>query len=222
MPKTKTQITANVSTRKRNNHFHSVLVHCPNHQPVSTNRFRPCYHYTKSCGTIQSKKHMEYTNSVEPKPEYRPTSAQEERAAALRRFNRLFVYLPVIIAAVIALAIVGLLFWVTLFQPGESSRETVGGIASAVIILVSLPMTLLCAIPSILFIGVFVQGRNKGMAPIKRVQTIFWRIDSFVLKIQTAVNENTPKVAGVVIKAHAAVAYVRNLLNQLINLLKRS
>lgn len=144
------------------------------------------------------------------------------RAAALRRFNRWFVYLPVIMAAVIVLVVVGLLFWVTLIQPGENSRETVGGIASAVVILVSLPMTVLCALPSVLIIGAFVQGRQRGMAPIKRIQTIFWRIDSLVLRLQSAVYDFTPKVAGVVIKAHAAVAYVRNLLNQLMNLLKRS
>lgn len=165
---------------------------------------------------------MEYTNIVEPKPEFKPTRVQEERAAALKRFNRLFVYVPILIAAVIALVVIGLLFWVTLIRPGESSRDTVSGIASAVVILASLPMTVLCAVPSILFIGAFVQGRKKGMAPLKRIQTIFWQIDNFVLRIQTAVNENTPKVAGVVIKAHAAVAYVRNLLNQLLNLLKRS
>ena len=167
-------------------------------------------------------KRMELTNSVETKPAYQPTAAQLERAAALRRFNRLFVYLPIIIAAVIALIVVGLLFWITLIQPGENSRETVSGIASAVVIMVSLPMTLLCALPSVLFIAIYVQGRKKEMAPIKRLQTIFWQIDSVILRVQTAVNDFTPKVAGVVIKAHAATAYVRNLLNQLMNLLKRS
>jgi hypothetical protein len=165
---------------------------------------------------------MESVTTVETKPEYQPTAAQLARAAALRRFNRWFVYLPVIMAAVIVLVVVGLLFWVTLIQPGENSRETVGGIASAVVILVSLPMTVLCALPSVLIIGAFVQGRQRGMAPIKRIQTIFWRIDSLVLRLQSAVYDFTPKVAGVVIKAHAAVAYVRNLLNQLMNLLKRS
>jgi hypothetical protein len=54
---------------------------------------------------------MEYTTTVETKPEYQPTPAQQARDAALRRFNRLFVYLPVIIAAVIALIVIGLLFW---------------------------------------------------------------------------------------------------------------
>lgn len=165
---------------------------------------------------------MEYTNTVEPKPEYQPTPAQLEREAALRRFNRLFVYLPILFAAVIALFIIGLLFWVTLIQPGESSRATVSGIASSVFILFSLPMTLLCALPTILFIVMFTQMRNKQMAPLKRVQTIFWRLDSLVLKVQTAVNEYTPKAAGVVIKAHAMMAYIRNLFTQLINLLKRS
>jgi hypothetical protein len=165
---------------------------------------------------------MEYTNSVQPKPEYQPTPAQVERKVALRRFNRLFVYLPILFAAVIALFIIGLLFWVTFIQPGESSRTTVSGIASSVIILVSLPMTLLCALPSILFIVLFTQMRNKQMAPIKRIQTIFWRIDSLVLKVQTAVNKNTPKAANIVIIAHALMAYIRNLLTQLLNLLKRS
>lgn len=165
---------------------------------------------------------MELTNSVETKPEYQPTTAQLERAAALRRFNRWFVYLPAIIAAVIALFVIGLLFWVTLIQPGENSRETVSGIASAVIILVSMPMTVLCALPSVLVIVMFVEGRKRQMAPIKRVQTIFWRIDSLVLRLQSAVRDFTPKAAGVVIRVHAAAAYVRNLLNQLMNLLKRS
>lgn len=165
---------------------------------------------------------MEYTNAVEPKPEYQPTPTQLEREAALRRFNRLFVYLPILFAAVIALFIIGLLFWVTLIQPGESSSATVSGIASSVVILFSLPMTLLCALPSILFIVLFTQMRNKQMAYIKRVQTLFWRLDSLVLKVQTAVNEYTPKAAGVVIKAHVVMAYIRNLFTQLINLLKRS
>jgi hypothetical protein len=165
---------------------------------------------------------MEYTNTVETKPEYQPTPAQQERDASLRRFNRLFVYLFVIIAAVIALVVIGLLFWVTLIQPGDNSREAIGGIASAVVILVSLPMTLLCALPSALFIGLYMQGRKKEMAPIKRLQTIFWRIDKLILRLQSAVNENTPKVAGVVIRGHTTVAYIRNLINQLINLLKRS
>ncbi len=165
---------------------------------------------------------MEYTNTVETKPEYQPTPVQLEREAALRRFNRLFVYLPIIIAAVIALFVIGLLFWATFIQPGENNREIVSGIASSIIILVSLPMTLLCALPSVLFIALFVQARNRGTAPIKRVQTLFWRLDTLVLKIQTAVNEYTPKAANVVIKAHAVVAYGRNLLTQFINLLKRS
>ena len=165
---------------------------------------------------------MEYTTTTEVKPEYEPTARQIERDDALRRFNRLFVYLPILITAVIALAVIGLLFWVTIIQPGEASRETVSGIASAVVILVSLPMTVLCAIPSILIIAITVQGRKKGMAPIKRVQTLFWRLDGLVLRIQSAVNENVPKVANVVIKGHAVVAYVRNLLTKITNLLKRS
>lgn len=165
---------------------------------------------------------MEHTNATEVKSEYLPTPVQLERAAALRRFNRLFVYLPVIFAAVIGLIVIGLLFWVTLVQPGEESRETVSGLASAVVILASIPMLLVCAIPSLLIIGLTVQARQKEMAPIKRVQTIFWRIDSLVLRIQSAVNESVPKVADVVIRGHAAMAFVRNLLNKLTNLLKRS
>lgn len=166
---------------------------------------------------------MEYTNTVEPpKPEYQPTPNQLERAAELRRFNRWFVYLPITVAALIVLFVIGLLFWVTLIQPGENSRETVSGVASSVVILASVPMTLLCALPSVLVIWAFVQGRQNGTAPIKRIQTIFWRIDSLVLKLQSAVYDATPKVSGVVIKAHAVAAYIRNLFNQLINLLKRS
>jgi hypothetical protein len=167
-------------------------------------------------------KSMEYTNSVETTPEYQPSAAQLERNAALRRFNRLFVYLPAVFVAVIALVVLGLLFWVTLIQPGDNSRETVSGIASAVVILASLPMMLLCALPSALFIGLYMQGRKREMAPIRRLQTIFWRIDNLVLRLQSAVNGTTPKVAGVVIKGHAAVMFVRNLVNQFINLLKRS
>jgi hypothetical protein len=83
-------------------------------------------------------------------------------------------------------------------------------------------MTVLCALPSALFIGLYAQGRKKGTAPLKRLQTLFWRLDSLLLRVQSAVNNNTTKAAGVVIKAHSAAAYIRNLLNQFINLLKRS
>jgi hypothetical protein len=165
---------------------------------------------------------MEYTNTVEIQLEYQPTPAQIDRDAALRRFNRLFVYLPIIIAALIALVMIGLLFWVTLIQPGENSRETVSGIASAVIILVSIPMTLLCALPSALIIGLTLQSRQKGQAPIKRIQKSFWWLDNLVLRIQSTVNETVPKVANPVVKGHAAAAYVRTLLNKIINLLNRS
>lgn len=165
---------------------------------------------------------MEVTNSVTTSTEYVPTTTQLERAAALKRFNRLVVYLPIIVAALIVLIVVGLLFWVALIQPGEASRETVGGIADAVIILVSIPMMLLCAIPSILFIAITIQGRKKGMAPLKRVQVLFWRLDNIVLRIQSTIQRTMPKIAAPVISGHALVAYVRNLLTQLVNLLKRS
>ena len=50
---------------------------------------------------------MEYTTTAEVKSEYEPTTRQLERDAALKRFNRFFVSLPILNAALIALVVIG-------------------------------------------------------------------------------------------------------------------
>lgn len=161
-------------------------------------------------------------NMIETDIEYQPTIAQKERAASLQRFNWLFVYLPFALFALIWLVIIGLLLYTNLAFPNESLTTFTAAVANTVVILGIAPLLILCPILPLAILGLVIHGRREGYAPLRRLQTLFWKTDNALARIQVKVENATHTAAKPLIQGHARAAYVRTLLTNLKGLFKRS
>lgn len=140
---------------------------------------------------------------------YQPTPEQLERAAALRRFNRLYLYLPLAVFSLAGLVLIGLLLW-GVFSPNiVGTREFASGLADLVVILTTLPLLLLCALVPAGAVGLAVYRRQQPKREHGRFQTLIWRLDALVTKAKDTAATTLPKAAAPLIKGHAWVAYVR-------------
>ena len=158
--------------------------------------------------------------TVEQKPE--PTSSQLERARSMRRFNLLWVYLPIGLGAALILFLVGLLLVVSLQPDNGDARSTISGVADAFIILTIIPLLLLCGSVPTLAVFITIKARENDMAPLRQTQLLFWRIERLQGLLGNRLSELSVKVAQPFIAINGVAAYMRSLLNQLKRLLKRS
>lgn len=167
-------------------------------------------------------------NSANYTVPFQPSQAQKERRAALHRFNRLYVYLPLGLITAVALLVI-ILFLVGIFAPGlTGAAEFASGLADITIILFSIPMMLLCAVGPLSLAGIYSVSRNRRkqgkprMDDGGRMQQLFWQIDNLVQRAQTKTGEISPQIARPIIQANAFVAYLHAFLKQIKSYLKRS
>lgn len=158
---------------------------------------------------------------------YRASAEQLQRAAALRRFNWLYVYTPVIVLSLVALTLVILLLWGVLSPNIEGTNAFVSGLADVVIILFSLPLMLLCAIGPAALVGMIVldvrRRRDPQAVPIlDRLQRLLWRLDSLAGSVLLKTRELSHKAAELVIRAHTRIAYLKTLFNRIKRVFIRS
>jgi hypothetical protein len=151
-----------------------------------------------------------------------PTEAQAERAASLTKFNRLVVYLPLILLSLVVAGIVAVLLYYNLVWPNEPLRLFTGAVANLIIILGSIPLLLLCAILPLGALSAFVYGRREGYAPLQRLQRLLWNVDNGVGGIHQHVEAAAPKAAASLIAAHARAAYLSTLLKRVRQIVRRS
>lgn len=161
-------------------------------------------------------------------PISQPNDVQLARLAALRRFNWFYVYTPLILTVLFLGGIVVYLLYGTVFLKQESLRQTVSGLADLIIISLTLPMILLCAIVPGAAVGFAVYRRNKQKEtavqgqPAKPIQAIFWRIENIVDRVQAQVQTTTPKIAQPIISLNALLEYMRVMYHAVIAFLRRS
>lgn len=157
------------------------------------------------------------------KPDGIGRPAQLDRAAALRRFNLFFVYLPAALVILLVVVVMAVLAWLTVGRGGDESTSTVvSGVADIFTIMFILPTTLLCAIVPLGAVGLFVYGRQQKWAPFQRLQRIFWKAEDTVIQVHNKTEEISPKVARPVIWLHAVVAYIKTFLTEVKHILTRS
>lgn len=165
----------------------------------------------------------------EPSTTYQPTPEQEERAAALRRFNRLFVYAPLGLVALIVLTLVVLMFW-TRFAPDVDGRETaefLSGLVDIIVIFTLAPMLLLCAVgPALAGFLIYRANQRRQLPPPQRrsrLQTLLWRLERGLVKVQTKLRDEWLRQgAEPVIRGHAIMAYVKAVFNYIQRILTGS
>ena len=162
------------------------------------------------------------TTAQQTRPPYVPTTAQKGRAAALRRFNWLFVYGPTIFFTLVAAALMIFMLVRALPDDGEASRSLISGIADLVIIVSTVPVTILVALVPAAAITIVIQARQRKMAPLQRLQQILWQVESFLGKVQIKVNEIAPKLARPIIQGNAIFALIKHSTRTIQNLFIRS
>lgn len=158
---------------------------------------------------------------------YEPNLEQRQRAAALRRFNWLYVYTPILLLSLAALILVGLLLWGVLSPNIEGTSAFVSGLADMIVILFSLPLLLLCAIgPAALIamIALDVKRRRDPQAAslLQRLHTLLWRLDNIVARVLVKTRELSARVARLVIRVQAGAAYLKAWLNRIKRVFIRS
>lgn len=155
------------------------------------------------------------TPEAQPPVAFQPSAEQLARADALRRFNWLYIYTPLIMLAVVTVSLVFWLTWGMLFatELGISQmRERVSAVADLIIIALTLPATLMCLLLPGLGIALLVHDREREMTRIAWLRTWLWRLDSLVAQVRDKTAENAPKVAGQVVQFNGRVSYFRALL----------
>jgi hypothetical protein len=153
--------------------------------------------------------------------EYQPTDSQLERASAIRKFNFRFVYLPTgLISLVVLIAVISLLY-LSLFPPNEETQETISGIADAVTILGVIPLLILCAIVPTLAVVATVQGKRSGIAPLRQLQLLMWRLDSGIYGGRLVIERIAQKLANPFIVIQGAIAFIQTLIRRVASIFKQ-
>jgi len=163
------------------------------------------------------------TPNVTTQVDARPAELEhQERTTALRRFNRLAVYLPLAFAALAVLVVVVWLIIISLAGTTERASDTMSGAADIVLILTSVVWMLVCALFPLLFFGLTFQLRRSGRRPLSSLQRLFWRVNGLVGKLAAIVDRTAPKVANALISIHARFAYIFAVAKRIRSLFKRS
>jgi len=145
-----------------------------------------------------------------------PTAEQLAREQELRRFNRLYIYLPLGLLALVAVLIVGALL-VGVFSPGiMGTEEFISALADIIIILWIMPMLVLMALASIGFIAMAVNRRQQRKllpadSPLlqhSRVQWFLWRVQSTLGRAEAQVDLAAEKMTDPLIRNHGRIAEV--------------
>ena len=165
---------------------------------------------------------MEMQELAQDEGHYEPTANQAARAAQLRKFNRLFIYLPIGLMAAIAVAVVVVLLIIAINPPSEEALVFISGLADVALVIAMLPVLVIGAILIGLIGYGYTEARKNGTAPVRQTQILLWRMDNLIGRIRIRTSEVADVVAQPFLKLNGAIAYARELVSQLIGMVKRS
>ena len=154
-------------------------------------------------------------------PVFEPSNRQLERAAKIRRFNRIYIFLPVSLASIIALTLTILLIILALGIGTDEVRETISGIADSVLILAIIPTMVLCAIVPTAYIAISIQMRQRGVAPIRQTQWFFWVVQERLGFLGTRISKLMEKIREPFVRISARYAFLQTLITRIINIFTR-
>ena len=152
----------------------------------------------------------------------RATPLQEKRARAIRRFNWLYVYAPIVILSIISLAIIVILLYFVFNPPSSETYETISGIADAIVIMGVFPLIIVTGALLAIIFSIWVRSRRRGIAPVHGTQKFLWRVSWALDDVQIITGQIMSRIASPFVSIHGYAAFVRRFLHQLVGLLKRS
>lgn len=164
---------------------------------------------------------------------FKPSATQREREAALKRFNRLYVLMPVIAITVISVLIITVMIIAVLVMAFSDTGNAkflsfLSGLADITIIMFTIPMIILMISGPLLLGGMINMSRNRRKLDKPAfdqggsLQVLLWKMDNLIQKSQEKTNEIAPKMADQVIRFNESLAYVAAFFKQIANFFKRS
>lgn len=143
------------------------------------------------------------------------SEAQLQRARALRRFNWLYIYTPIIVATALSLIILLALTWFSLVPDSPEEILFISGLADIILIGWMCPATLILSLGPIGGIYFFYRRRQHGSYVREPLQRLSWRTDNLLDASQSKIKGVQPRIAKPFIEMHGWVAFFRNMLQQI-------
>lgn len=146
---------------------------------------------------------------------YQPTVVQKDRYRALRRFNLLYVYLPIVLCSLLILSVIGYFGWQTAVQSDPSALMTASGLADLILIIVMIPMVIIGLIWPAALIGLGYwlykrrQERKERPSSLEEgvlIQKYTWRAESALDKVLIKVQSVARTIADTVIRMNVWLA----------------
>lgn len=141
-----------------------------------------------------------------------PTDAQLARERSLRRFNLAFVYVPIGLAALAVVVLLGLLVWAAIvggwFGTVEvgTGRSLASGLADTVFLLFTIPCALVCPILPLAFFAGLLAARKQDKAPLRRLRELFRSLDNWLHRADAQVNKVVPRLVQPLVAGRSRLA----------------
>jgi hypothetical protein len=164
---------------------------------------------------------MDNPSTANIQPNFHPSISQEDRGAKMRRFNFLYIYLPIGFAALVILALTILLLIMALGVGSAATLATLSGMADSVIILAIIPTMILCAIVPFVYLAVVFQTRSRGRAPIQQSQRMLWRVQDRLESVTFRVASLMSIMREPFIRISARYAFIKHFLIRIVSLFYR-
>jgi hypothetical protein len=165
---------------------------------------------------------METQDEAPSKKAYEPSAEQLRRASRLRGINLLYVYVPLALVVAVYVGLIVAMLIKAIGQSDENGLRLISGLADAALILAMLPMLIFGA--AVLGGIGYAYGRAKkaGTAPVATTQRLFWRLESQIVRARVRALVVFSTAVKPVLSLNSAISYARELVAQLVGMLKRS
>lgn len=139
-----------------------------------------------------------------------PEQAQRDRA--LRRFNWLYVYLPLGVSVAAALTLLILLAVADLPKRDATLPRLTSGLTDVVLILWLCPTVLVCSLLPLGALALLTRRRQRGSWIRQRLQRLLWRLEDGLTAGRQQIDRLTPRLAQPVIRGRAWLTYIQHLI----------
>ncbi len=150
-------------------------------------------------------------------PAYLPTPEQMERAAALRRFNRLYVYIPFGIFSSLVLLTVITLFAGVFIVGSQNALSFISALADISVVLTTIPLILLGVLLLAGVAAFYYNGRSTPKQKYGRIQIFLWRLNNLSDKLNNKTTAVAPKSTKPINASHGLSSYISTLIKTIIN-----
>jgi len=147
---------------------------------------------------------------------YLPTPEQLERKAALRRFNKLYVYLPMGIFTTIAIIAAIALFWGAFAINSEKSLSFISALADITVILAIIPLILIFTALVGGAIALYSYARSLPKQKNGRVHVFLWQLNNGINKVGDKTDEIAPKLIKPITASHGVHSYLTGFVRTIV------